>query len=242
MKVAAVIPARFNSSRLPGKPLMLIGDKPMIWHVYERVRSCSVIDEVCVATDDDRIAATCRAFGIPYATTEATHKSGTDRVAECSRFLKADVFVNVQGDEPFIDPLSIRMVVDGLLSNSSNGVVVANGYTKLVNPIEIEGKDVVKVIVSGDSFAMAYSRLPIPFSRNGSAAYHKQLGLYAFLPPALDFYLSSPQGMVEQSESVEMYRFLERGVRVLMIEVPDNGISVDTLSDLESARLIYSRL
>jgi 3-deoxy-manno-octulosonate cytidylyltransferase (CMP-KDO synthetase) len=236
MKVGAVIPCRYRSVRLEGKPLALIGDKPMFWHVYRRARLARALEEVHVATDDSRIFEACRALDVPVLMTAPTHLTGTDRVAECARMLDADIVVNIQGDEPFIDPEAIDAVADALVGPSGVGIDVTNACAALHALSDCADPGIVKVVCSQSHRALAYSRLPIPLAFRAPAPAFRQLGLYAFRREALEFFARTPQGPLERAESVELYRFLEHDRAVRMVEVIDDGIAVDTPADLERAR------
>jgi 3-deoxy-manno-octulosonate cytidylyltransferase (CMP-KDO synthetase) len=239
MKTAAVIPCRYQSSRFEGKPLALIGDKPMLWHVYQQALKASSIHEVHIATDDERIASTCREFGLQYLMTTSTHLTGTDRVAECARQLDADIIVNVQGDEPFILPESIDAVTLALANSTIPNLAATNGYSRIDDEDDVEDQGVVKVVFSRRHCALSYSRLPIPLGFRQATTHFRQLGLYAFHREALEFFAATPQGPIESCESVEMFRFVEHDRPVLMVEVDESGIAVDTPADLYEARMHY---
>ncbi len=239
MKTAAVIPCRFQSSRFEGKPLALIGDKPMMWHVYQQASKAASIDEVFIATDNPQIGSVCDELGMKWLMTSEQHLTGTDRVAECARMLDADVIVNVQGDEPFILPESIDAVTKALVESSIDGLAAANGYGEIDSEEDENDQGVVKVIFSVSGLALAYSRLPIPLAFRKPAKRYRQLGLYAFHRDALEFFAAAQQGPLEASESVEMYRFVEHDRPVLMVGVEESGIAVDTPADLFKARQHY---
>lgn len=242
MKTAAVIPCRYQSSRFEGKPLATIGDKPMMWHVYQQACKARSIDEVHIATDDERIAAACREHGLNFLMTSSSHLTGTDRVAECARQLDADVIVNVQGDEPFILPESIDAVTEALLHSDIPSLAATNGYSRIDDAEDIPDPCVVKVLFSARRLALAYSRLPIPLAFRQPHPHYRQLGLYAFRREALEFFANCPQGPIEAAESVEMFRFVEHDRPVLMVEVAESGIAVDTPADLYEARLHYQNM
>lgn len=242
MKTIAVIPCRFLSTRFEGKPLALIGDKPMMWHVYQQASKAASIDEVYIATDDTRISNVCEELGLKFIMTDSNHLTGTDRVAECARNLNADVIVNVQGDEPFIEPESIEAVAAALLKSDIPDLAASNGYTQIESLDEVMDESVVKVVFSKSGRAMSYSRLPIPLAFRQPSKHFRQLGLYAFRREALEFFSTTSQGPLESSESVEMYRFIEHDRPVLMVPVVESGIAVDTPSDLEKAIRHYESL
>jgi len=241
MKVVAVIPCRYLSTRFEGKPLALIGGKPMLWHVYQQASRAAALDEVYIATDDDRIAAACTELGLKWIMTSDQHQTGTDRVAECAALLAADVIVNVQGDEPFILPESIEKVTRALLASAIPNLAAANGCVPISDEAEINHRGVVKALLSASGLAMSYSRLPVPLAFREPSRHFRQLGLYAFRREALEFFARTPQGPLEASESVEMFRFIEHDRPVQMVQVEDSGIAVDTPEDLSEAIAHYER-
>ncbi len=239
MKTAAIIPCRFQSSRFEGKPLALIGGKPMMWHVYQQASKAASIGEVFIATDNQTIATTCDQWDMRWIMTSDQHLTGTDRVAECANILDVDVIVNVQGDEPFILPQSIDAVTSALIESRIDGLAATNGYSVIDSLEAEEDSGVVKVVFSASGLALSYSRLPIPLSFRQPARRYRQLGLYAFHREALEFFAATRQGHLEASESVEMYRFVEHDRPVLMVGVEESGIAVDTPADLFKARQYY---
>lgn len=241
MKVVAVIPCRFGAVRFPGKSLADINGKPMLWHVYQRTLQAKSLDHVLVATDDDRIRKACEVLDIDVMMTRGDHASGTDRVAECALRLDADVIVNVQGDEPMIDPEAIERVARGIIDCTDDNVQASNGFNEISSPTDAIDTNVVKAVMSRAGRAMAYSRMPIPYPKGGPVQYYRQLGLYAFRRTGLATFASLSPGPLEQAEGVEMLRFLEHGFGVQMIQVPnDEGIPVDTPSDLERVRALIA--
>ena len=242
MKTAAVIPCRYQSSRFEGKPLATIGDKPMMWHVYQQTCKATSIHEVYIATDNKEIGAMCDQLGMKWIMTSDQHLTGTDRVAECARMLDADVIVNVQGDEPFILPESIDAVTNQLLTSTIPGLAATNGFGLIESEEEVNDQGIVKVVFSSSSLALAYSRLPIPLAFRKKTSRYRQLGLYAFHKNALEFFAATLQGPVEEAESVEMYRFIEHDKPVLMVRVEESSIAVDTPADLYKARQIYEKM
>ncbi|CAG7651290.1 3-deoxy-manno-octulosonate cytidylyltransferase [Actinacidiphila bryophytorum] len=229
----AVIPCRWGASRFPGKPLALLGEKPLFWHVYQRCLEASTLAEVVVATDDDRIRAACDDLGIRSVMT-GEHPTGTDRVAECARHLDADAFINVQGDEPFISPAAID-AVSSALTESPSDVVAVNACTELRNPAAVLDHNVVKAVTAASGNALMPSRQPIPYPRGAYPTYLRQLGLYGFTPAALRAFRTLKQGPLEQAEGVEMMRFIEHGYAVRAVLVDDHGVAVDTPEDLRRA-------
>ncbi|MEU1819940.1 3-deoxy-manno-octulosonate cytidylyltransferase [Streptomyces abikoensis] len=230
----AVIPCRWGASRFPGKPLAVLGRMPLLWHVHQRCQQAHMLDDAVVATDDDRIEATCRQLGIPCVMT-GEHPTGTDRVAECAQRLQADAYINVQGDEPFINPEAIDAVSDEL-TRLGTGAVAVNAYTTLNDAAAVLDHNVVKVVISDNNNALMFSRQPIPYPRSHRPTYLRQLGLYGFTRDGLELFQRLGQGPVERAESIEMLRLVEHGHGVRMLPVSDNGIAVDTPEDLDRAR------
>ena len=240
MKVAGIIPCRYKSSRFPGKPLADIAGKPMMWHVYQQARKAQALDEVYIATDDDRIEAACRALGLGVLRTRDDHATGTDRVAECASLVDADIYVNVQGDEPMIEPEGIDAVARAIVDCADPAVMASNAYVPITNPSDAVDTNVVKLVLALDNTVMAYSRLPIPFPKGGEVRYLRQLGIYAFRRRGLELFASHRPGPVEDAEGVEMLRFLEAGHKVLMVEVRDRSVAVDTEADLARVRKLMA--
>jgi len=235
MKVVGVIPSRYASTRLPGKPLLNIGTKPLIQWVYEAARSCPALSDVLVATDDQRIADAVSGFGGKAVMTRADHPSGTDRLAEVARGLDADVIVNIQGDEPFIKPETIDAVVRPFSEDPelqmSTACVITRDTTEAGDP------NVVKVVVSANGNALYFSRLPVPFSRDGGdVEYRIHLGLYAYRREFLPVFASWPPTTLELTERLEQLRVLEHGYTIRVVEVADRAMGIDTPDDLERAR------
>lgn len=213
-----------------------------MWHVHRRAAEASCIDEVHIATESHEIADVCREFSISCLMTSDKHLTGTDRVAECANALDADIIVNVQGDEPFIQPASIDKVTRALIDSDDPGLAATNGFERIEGEEEVHDQSAVKVVFSVSGNALAFSRLPIPASFRSSGSHFRQLGLYAFRRKSLEFFSRTGQGPVEMAESVEMYRFIEHDKVVRMIEVERSGIAVDTPADLYQARLHYDKL
>ncbi len=235
IRTIAVIPARYHSSRLPGKPLVLIHGQTMIERVYRRTREAPVLDAVVVATDDVRIAEAVDAFGGTAVMTRADHLSGTDRLAEVVAALDVDVVVNVQGDEPLISPRAIGEVVRVL---EARGAVMSTLRRRLVRAEDIDNPSQVKVVVDRDGDALFFSRAPIPFARPGHdrPTYWGHLGLYAYRRPFLLTLAGLPPTPLERAEGLEQLRALEHGHRIATAETTDDTIGVDTPDDLERVR------
>jgi 3-deoxy-manno-octulosonate cytidylyltransferase (CMP-KDO synthetase) len=237
MKVVGIIPCRYGAVRFPGKSLADIHGKPMMWHVYQQAKKAKSLHEVYVATDDERIADACKKFGLPWIMTRNDHPTGTDRLVECIKTVNADIYVNVQGDEPMIAPEAINIVANAILKIDDPRVLASNGFKPIHDPAEVVNTNAVKVTMTAAGLALSYSRLPIPYPKDGAGEYNRQLGLYAFRKNGLEKFAEHRPGPVERAEGVEMLRFLEHGYEVAMVRTPDdNAISVDTLSDLEQVR------
>ncbi len=239
-----IIPARYASTRFPGKPLAMLGDKPVIEHVYRR--ACKALEEVWVATDDERIAAAVRGFGGNVVMTSTAHRSGTDRCREayeqCGSL--ADVVINIQGDEPFIDPSQLEQI-KGCFKDPVTQIATlvrpfpaAETYEQLSNP------NTPKVAISDDGFALLFSRSVIPYLRGVREeewpvhfGYHTHIGLYAYRADVLSEITRLPQSPLEKAESLEQLRWLQNGYRIKVAVSECPTIGIDTPEDLETARM-----
>lgn len=234
-KVLVVIPARFDSTRLPGKPLKLIGGEPMIRRVYERAAMMRTADRVVVATDDERVAAVVKAFGGEAVMTSPDHKSGTDRVAEAAREISCDIVVNIQGDEPFIDPESVDAAVTALADNPS---IKASTLCVEVTSEEAADPNVTLVVRGLDGFALYFSKAPIPNYRDGAPGgkvFLKHLGTYVFRKDFLMWYASLEPSPLEKAEKLEQLRILEHGEKILAVKTGGDSLGVDSPEDLARA-------
>jgi 3-deoxy-manno-octulosonate cytidylyltransferase (CMP-KDO synthetase) len=237
LQVAVVIPARFASTRLPGKPLADIDGRPMIEHVYRRVSASPVVSQVIVATDDLRIATRVSAFGGTVRLTKATHETGTDRLAEVAQSLDCDIVVNAQADEPLIDPGAIDEAVAPFLTDPS--IQVTTLYRRITDASEFSNPNVVKVVVDRGGFALYFSRAPIPYARDprgGWPPMYRLIGLYAYRRSALLVLASLEQTPLERAEKLEQLRALEHGIRIKAVETKYDSFGVDTPEDLEQVR------
>jgi 3-deoxy-manno-octulosonate cytidylyltransferase (CMP-KDO synthetase) len=230
MKVIAVIPARLASTRLPRKMLREITGKPLVGWVYEAVRSSSLLSDILVATDSAEIMEACRKHGWKAQMTSATHRSGTERVHEISNSVAADVYVNVQGDEPMLRSEQIATLLEMMKDPS-----VQVGTVKTLCPVEdVSNPSAVKVVTAQNGRALYFSRATIPFDRDGAGQRHfKHLGLYAYRKSALDLFVSQPESELERSERLEQLRFLENGIPIYVGETPYDSVGVDTEEDLK---------
>ena len=232
MKAIAVIPARYASTRLPGKPLLDICGKPLIQHVWETVSRARGLDEVVVATDDARIAHAVQAFGGKVCMTSPDCRSGSDRVREVAASLAADVYVNVQGDEPLLEASAIERLRDVFTEDAS--VQVATLCSR-ISEEQARSPHQVKVIRDHAGNALYFSRAPLPFVRDSgeSTEFLGHVGIYAYRADALRGFASLPFSPLEQAEKLEQLRFLQAGIPVRVLEVPPMGAGVDTPEDLE---------
>jgi 3-deoxy-manno-octulosonate cytidylyltransferase (CMP-KDO synthetase) len=233
--VLAVVPARYGSTRFPGKPLAPIAGRPMIQHVVERVRQAKLVSRVVVATDDQRIKSAVEAFGGEAILTRADHANGTDRVAEVAAHVTAQIYVNVQGDEPLIDPGTVDAVIAAMLEDES--VQIATPCVAIEEPKDIMDPNVVKVVRDFDGNGIYFSRAPIPWVRDTNASvkaqHWKHLGLYGYRREALLEYQTLPPGELERIEQLEQLRWLENGFRIRVAETDYDAVSVDVPSDVE---------
>ena len=232
-----VIPARYASTRLPGKPLVSLGGRPMVQRVWERARGAGRVSRVIIATDDERILKAAAAFGAEAVMTRPEHRSGTERVAEVAAAIIADedeIFVNVQGDWPLIEPQAIDKVVEAIESEES--VSVATVMVPIAKPSDIMDPNIVKVVLDFDDDALYFSRAPIPWVRDRGAPVHaqhwKHLGLYAFRRAALLDFPTLPQGDLERVEQLEQLRWMENGYKIRVVETRHDSISVDVPEDV----------
>jgi 3-deoxy-manno-octulosonate cytidylyltransferase (CMP-KDO synthetase) len=240
--VIAVIPSRYGSERLPGKPLIDIGGKPMIQHVYERASEAALVDEVLVATDDQRIADVVHAFGGAAVVTPSDIKSGTDRIAFVSRSLRgADIIVNVQGDEPLIPPAMIDEAVQPLLQDRS--ITTGTLIRKIDKEADLFNPSIPKVVVDDEGTCLYFSRSPIPHVRDAAMpdwlsrhTYYRHIGLYVFRRDFLLRFATLPQTPLEIAERLEQLRILEHGFQIKAVVTSYDSVSVDTPEDLDRVR------
>lgn len=239
MKVICVIPARYQSTRFPGKALADILGKPMIQHVYERVLKAGSVSLVAVATDDERIAAAVEGFGGRAIMTAATHRSGTDRIAEAVSRLGieyTDVVVNIQGDQPLFEPSQIDEVAKPLLDDPA--IPMSTLIYRIVRKEEITHPNAVKVVFDRDHFALYFSRATIPCIRDKGreGGYYKHHGIYAYRREFLKKFTELPEGILEKLEALEQLRALEHGYRIKVVETPYDSVEVDTREELERVK------
>ena len=241
-KVLIVIPARYASVRFPGKPLAEIAGKPMIQHVVERVKQAQQQVRVVIATEDERILKAAKDFGAEAVMTRPDHKTGTDRVAEVAAHIPADIYINVQGDEPLIDAATIDAVIETMAEDDS--IQLATPCSAITHQPDIMDPNVVKAVMDFDGNALYFSRAPIPWVRDtGSkvAARHtKHIGLYGYRRDALLEFPTLPPGELERVEQLEQLRWLENGFKIRVVETDYDAISVDVPADIAKVEQILS--
>ena len=239
MKAIAVIPARLGSTRLPGKVLRKIAGRPMLAYVYQAARACPALDDVIIATDSESVAATCQENGWSYRMTSAEHRSGTDRVHEVAQSVAADIYLNIQGDEP----LARREHLDVLLALMRRDEVEVGTLKTLCAIQDVNNPNAVKVVTALDDRALYFSRATIPFDRDvtGTVPYYKHLGFYAYRKSALDRFCEWPESRLERTERLEQLRFLANGIAIYVAETPYDTVGVDTEEDLRRVEEILQR-
>ena len=235
MKVIAIIPARYKSTRFEGKPLADICGKPMIWWVYQQVKKVSGVDEVYVATDDSRIEDVCKNLSIKCIMTKNNHSTPTSRVSEVAEKINSDLYVVINGDEPLIDPKVIEKIIPSEIPKSK--YFVSNLMSIIKDPAEVVDFTNIKVVFDCNNNALFYSRSPIPYPKGTlEYKYYKHVGVMCYNLEALRFFVSHERSHFEKIEDVDYLRFIENGVNVKMIEAEGSSLSVDTPKDLERVR------
>ncbi len=259
MRTIAVIPARFHSQRLPGKPLADLGGRPLVEHVYRRSAEARLVDRVLVATDDPRIQDAVTAFGGECVLTSPEHLTGTDRVAEAVADIEVDLVVNVQGDEPFVEPQDIDQAV-GACQSHETGPVIATLASPITTAAEFWDPNAVKVVVDRRGFALYFSRSPIPFVATAQmsrdelrrrfdqgddlalGSCFKHVGLYVYPKRVLQKLTQTEPSPLERLEKLEQLRALENGIPIRVEITESAGIGIDTPADLERARKLFRKL
>lgn len=236
--IVGVIPARFASSRFPGKPVATIAGKPMIQHVWERASQSRYLQRVLIATDDDRIGKVASKFGAEVAWTRTDHVSGTDRVAEAAAVTNAQIIVNIQGDEPLIDPAAIDTAILCLLDDA--GTEMGTLKKRITRPEDVTNPNVVKVVTDHNGYALYFSRSPVPYCREGATVYWRHIGLYVYRRGLLMSYSNLKPGVLEQAERLEQLRALENGIPIRVAETEYETIGVDTPEDLEAVEKLFA--
>ncbi|HEX2786699.1 MAG TPA: 3-deoxy-manno-octulosonate cytidylyltransferase [Ignavibacteria bacterium] len=236
MKVLGVIPARYGSTRFPGKALADINGKPMIQWCYESSLKSKLIDKLIVATDDKRIFDAVKRFGGEVVMTSRKHRSGTDRIAEAAKKFKCDIVVNIQGDEPFIDYRIIDKAIDALKKDRT--VQVSTAARKITDKKEINNPNNVKVVFDDEFRALYFSRSAIPFNRDSlkNVSYYKHYGLYVYRKNYLMKITKMPESRLEKTEKLEQLRVLENGGKIKIVLTNKDSISIDTSEDLKGVK------
>lgn len=240
-KCYGIIPARYQSTRFPGKPLADILGRPMIWHVFERARQCKALSSVVLATDDDRIRSAAQKLDIPVVMTRRDHPSGTDRVLEAAEKLGLDaeaVIVNIQGDEPALESAMLTELVNPFRRPDIQVTTLA----RKISAREAENPDLVKVVFGADHRALYFSRAPIPFHRDATGNnYYGHIGIYALRMQCLKRFVALDQGRLEVSEKLEQLRLLENSIAIHIVETQHQSIGVDRPEDIATVSKIISR-
>lgn len=244
MKIVGVIPARYESSRFPGKPLADICGKPMIWWVYQQCKKVKDFDMIYVATDDQRIFGVCNELDMDVIMTSDKHRTGTDRIGEVAEKVEADLIVNIQGDEPLLEPETIKAAIEPFYTNPK--LQISNLMTKIKDPVDVVNFTVPKVITNKEGIGIYLTRSTAPYPKgNIDYTYYKQVCVYGFKPEALKFFcdygMHYGKAKVEAIEDIEILRFIENGYKVQYIEVDSDTVAVDTPNDLEKVRKIASK-
>jgi len=245
-RIVGVIPSRWGSTRFPGKSLALIAGKPLLAWVVEQVRLARNLDEILVATDDERIAEAAHSYGVSVAMTRPDHPSGTDRIAEAVQQIQADVVINIQGDEPLIDPGLIDCVADALAG--SEDWDMATAAAPLLAAEDLHNPDVVKVVRVADGRALYFSRAPIPFVRGASTDFDsvkgthlRHIGLYGYQRAFLERLVKEPPCALEELEKLEQLRALSLGCRMVVLDGDASGIGVDSPEDVPKAEALLRK-
>ena len=232
-QTAIIIPARYGSSRLEGKPLLKANDKPIIQWVWEKASKCPLVDRVIVATDDERIFNACKDFGAEVEMTSTNHKSGSDRIAEvASRHPEIGYIINLQGDEPLIEQANIELVIKGVLEDEKTDISTL--LREIKDEEEAQNPNLVKCVFDVNNYAMYFSRSKIPYERNsGKSRIYGHLGIYGYKREALFKMTQLPQTTYEMAESLEQLRALQNGMKIKVAIVNNIPVGIDTMEDFE---------
>ena len=244
MKIVAFIPARYDSTRFPGKPLAPIAGKPMIQHVYQCALSCPLISDLFVATDDERILKCVHDFGGKAIQTGREHHSGTDRIYDATRKMdltEEDLIINIQGDQPLFQPSSISHMITPLIQDRN--ISMGTLKHRISDEKQINNPNHVKVVTDNDGFALFFSRSPVPFYREPQKGmiYYKHLGFYVYRNEFLHKFANFPVGQLESAEKLEQLRALENGFKIKVVETTFDSVEVDTPKDIPKVEAIITR-
>lgn len=241
MRIISMIPARYSASRFPAKLMQDLEGKPVIIRTYEATVATSLFDDVFVVTDSDIIFKEVVKYGGKAIMSKKEHECGSDRIAEAVEFMDIDIVVNVQGDEPFTDKESLKKLIEVFKADNSKQIDLASLMVHIDDESEINNPNTVKVVIDQESFALYFSRSPIPYPRDKSVdvKYYKHKGVYAFRKEAILDFNRLPMKSLEASEKLEQLRYLEYGKRIKMVETHVQGVEIDTPEDLEKARKLW---
>ena len=241
MKNICIIPARYNSTRLPGKPLKDICGKPMIYWVYNQAKKVKEFTDVIIATDDRRICEVCEKFSMHFCLTRDDHPNHISRVQEVATKVEADLYICINGDEPLIEPEMIKKVLPKE-NEFDNNTYFIGAYRKLKDPAETIDNANIKLALSNKGKCVYMSRAPIPYPKGTLfVTYNKYMGIECFTKEALDFFVHTPMGILEKAEDIDHLRFIENGKNIYFKEVDSDSISVDTENDLEKVALLMAK-
>lgn len=239
MKVVGIIPSRYGSTRMPGKPLMDICGHPMIWWVYQNVKNVQEFDEIYIATDDERISKVSEEFGAKVIMTSTDCSCLIDRVYQVSQVVDADYYVTVNGDEPILESEIIPKIIPDFVDN--NKPIVRGLVRDFKDPVEVIDPGNIKIVVGLNGYSLYTSRSPVPYpQKTAKFTYKKYVGVELFNKPALEFYVNHEQTEIEKIEDIGSIRFLEHGIRIHYDLVESNSLSIDTPRDIEKIREIIS--
>ena len=240
-QTAIIIPARYGSSRLEGKPLLKANNKPIIQWVWEKASKCPLVDRVIVATDDERIFNACKEFGAEVEMTSTEHKSGSDRIAEvASRHPEIGYIINLQGDEPLIEQANIELVIKGVLEDEKADISTL--LREIKEEEEAQNPNLVKCVFDINNYAMYFSRSKIPYERNsGKSKIYGHLGIYGYKREALFKMTQLPQTTYEMAESLEQLRALQNGMKIKIAIVDNIPVGIDTMEDFEKFKKMVER-
>lgn len=235
MKIVAVIPARYKSSRFPGKPLADIHGYPMIWWVYQEAKKVKEFSDVIVATESDLIVDVCNKLGIKVIMTSDTHPSGTDRVAEVAQSVQADLYVIIMGDEPLLTASDERKLIASVSDAPDADAFMLT--ERFVEPVDVANMTTIKLAINDIGYLIFMSRLPIPYPKDAIGySFYKNVGCYALRKKTLDFFLATKPGNIERAEGMELLRLLENHKKIFTVPIESKSMSVDTEKDLERVR------
>lgn len=238
MKIIGVIPARYQSTRFPGKPLADICGKPMVWWVYQEAKKVEYFDRVIVATESELIVEKCNELGMEVMLTSDSHPTGTDRVAEVAQKVDADLYVIIMGDEPLISADDEKRLIESISKHNESDAVMLT--EKFHHPVDVVNMTTIKLAINDNHELIFMSRAAIPYPKEvlGYSLY-KNVGCYALKKDVLEFFLKTKPGNIEKAEGIELLRLLENHKRVLTVEINSESMAVDTQKDLERIRKVF---